>query len=160
MLGDLDVFHVGVVVENLEDSMKAIGDALSISWAPVQEGTQVIRTGAGEVRDEPIRFTYSSDGPPHVELIESGHDSVWETSAPGTLHHVGAFAEDIAIPPGSGMVLEFGGGRRETPKMFAYYLAPGGIRVELVDSRQRPQFEAWFKGADLAAGARAAGGSP
>src|ERR1700761_5235856 len=131
MLGKLDVFHVGLVVADIELAMKTIGQNLGIGWAPVQERTQVVRTGAGEVRHEPIRFTYSSDGPPHVELIESADDSVWETSAPGGLHHIGAFADDITSAPGSGLTLEFGGGDGEIPAGFAYYTAPGGIRVEL-----------------------------
>lgn len=149
MLGELEIFHVGVVVENLEASMKAIGDSLGIRWAPQQERTQVIRTAAGEVRHEPIRFTYSADGPPHVELIQSADDSAWETSAPGALHHVGAFAPDITKPPGSALTLEFGGGDGEIPAGFAYYTAPGGIRVELVEAHRRPQFDAWFSGAEL-----------
>jgi len=152
VLGELDVFHFGVVVEQLETSMKTLGEGLGIDWALVQVRTQVLRTKAGVVRHEPIRFTYSSDGPPHLELIESAGDSVWETSLPGTLHHIGVFTRDVAAAPGPGYELEFGGGRDELPVGFAYYVAPAGVRVELVDGSRRAQFQAWFAGGHLPVG--------
>ncbi len=149
MLGNLDVFHVGLVTADLELTMETIGENLGIAWAPVQQRTQRVRTGAGEPRDEPIIFTYSSDGPPHVELIQSAAGSVWEVTPPGCLHHVGAFADDVTVPPGPGMSLEFGGGHGEKPVGFAYWISPVGIRVELVDGSRREQFKAWFAGGDL-----------
>jgi Glyoxalase/Bleomycin resistance protein/Dioxygenase superfamily len=149
MLGKLDVFHVGLVVADIELAMKTIGENLGIGWASVQQRTQPVRTGAGEVREEPIVFTYSSDGPPHVELIQSTPGSVWEVTPEGCLHHIGAFVEDVTVTP-TGMSLEFGGGRRETPAGFAYYVSDAGFRVELVDGSRRGQFDAWFSGGDLA----------
>jgi Glyoxalase/Bleomycin resistance protein/Dioxygenase superfamily len=149
MLGKLDVFHVGLVIPDLELAMKTIGANLGIDWAPVQQRTQPVRTGAGELRDEPIIFTYSSDGPPHVELIQSTAGSLWEVTPPGCLHHIGAFADDVTAPPGPGMSLEFGGGHGDAPAGFAYYTAPNGFRIELVDGFRRDQFKAWFEGSDL-----------
>ena len=102
MLGKLDVFHVGVVVDDLDAAMTAMGANLGIRWAPVQERTQTVRRGDGEVRREAIRFTYSVDGPPHLELIDSASDALWATTPPGCLHHVGAFADDVRLPPGAG----------------------------------------------------------
>lgn len=153
MLGKLDVFHVGLVVPDMDLAMKTIGENLGIGWAPVQQSTQPVRTGAGEVREESIVFTYSSEGPPHVELIQSTAGSVWEVTPAGCLHHIGAFVDDVTVAP-PGMSLEFGGGRRERAAAFAYYTAPGGLRVELVDGSRREQFEAWFAGADLGMAAR------
>ena len=149
MLGKLDVFHVGIVTPDIQLAMKAIGENLGIAWAPVQQRTQPVRTGAGELRDEPIIFTYSSDGPPHVELIQSTAGSVWEVTPAGCLHHIGAFAGDVTVAPGRGMSLEFGGGHGEKPAGFAYWLSADGMRVELVDGSRREQFSDWFAGGDL-----------
>ncbi len=146
MLGDLDVFHFGVVVTDLESAMETIGANLRIGWAEVQERSMRLRTGAGECLTEPLRFTYSTDGPPHLELIQSGPGSVWVPTPAHLLHHVGAFADDVAVAPGDGMTLEFGGGHDEVPSGFAYYQAPGGIRVELVQAARRPEFDRWFAG--------------
>jgi hypothetical protein len=153
VLGTLEVFHVGVVVEDIDDAMATIGANLGIRWAPVLARGQAVRTGGGETRIEELRFTYSADGPPHVELIEAWPGSVWGAPQPHVLHHIGAFSDDIATPPGEGLLLEFGGGHDEAPSGFAYYTAPGGIRVELVDASRRADFDRWFAGGELAAAA-------
>jgi catechol 2,3-dioxygenase-like lactoylglutathione lyase family enzyme len=147
MLGKLDVFHVGLSVPDLEVAMREIGRNLEISWAPAQERVQKVRTGSGETRDEHILFTYSSDGPPHVELIQPEPGSLWGLTPAGGLHHIGAFADDVTVAPGEGLELEFGGGHGSEPVGFAYYTSPLGIRVELVESSRRKQFAAWFAGA-------------
>jgi hypothetical protein len=151
VLGKLDVFHVGLVVEDIDVAMATIGANLGIRWAPMQARGQAVRTGGGEARIEEIRFTYSADGPPHVELIEATPGSVWGAPQPHVLHHIGAFSDDIATPPGEGLVLEFGGGHDEAPTGFAYYTAPDGIRVELVDASRRKDFARWFSGGELTA---------
>lgn len=150
MLGTHEVFHVGRVVEDLGVAMRAIGESLAITWAPVQVRTIAILTGSGEHRDEPIRFTYSADGPPHVELIEPGPGSLWHASADAGLHHIGVFADDVTAPPGPGMVLEFGGRLDGRLGGFAYYAAADGMRVELVEASRRASFAAWFAGGELA----------
>jgi len=48
---------------DIDAAMRTIGPNLAIGWAPVQHRTQGVRTGAGELREEPIVFTYSVDGP-------------------------------------------------------------------------------------------------
>jgi catechol 2,3-dioxygenase-like lactoylglutathione lyase family enzyme len=146
LLGALDVFHVGVVVVDLDAAMARIGAGLGVDWASVQERSQPLRTAAGACLTEDLRFTYSANGHLHVELIESGPGSVWTPTEPYGLHHIGAFADDIAVAPGSGMTLEFGGGHGEIPAGFAYYTAPEGIRVELVESARRGEFDRWFSG--------------
>jgi lactoylglutathione lyase len=148
MLGTLDVFHVGLSVPDLELAMSSIGANLGISWAPSQERMQKVRTASGETREEHILFTYSSDGPPHVELIQPEPGSVWGITPANGLHHIGAFASDVTVPPGDGLQLEFGGGHRERPVGFAYYISAYGIRIELVDESRRQQFADWFAGAD------------
>ena len=152
-LGTLDVFHVGVVVEDLDDAMRALGGTLDLTWAPVQEREQVVRTGDGELRSDQIRFTYSVEGVPHLELIESATRRVWQPGPPGQLHHVGVFADDVAASSrrlaADGAPLEFGGGDADDPAGFAYHLVPGGLRVELVEAARREQFARWMAGGRL-----------
>lgn len=152
-LGNLDVFHLGTVVPSLETAMDAIGRDLGVSWAPVQERDQRVRTGSGEVLVEHIRFTYSREGIPHLELIESREQRAWRVCDGGALHHAGAFVDDVAAESArlvaAGVPLEFGGGAREQPAGFAYHLAAGGIRFELVDGSRRADFMRWFDGGSL-----------
>jgi Glyoxalase/Bleomycin resistance protein/Dioxygenase superfamily len=152
-LGKLDVFHVGVVVEELDAAMRDLGAALGLTWAPVQQREQVVRTGAGELRSDEIRFTYSAEGVPHLELIESATRRVWAPGPPGQLHHVGVFADDVAASSrsfaASGAPLEFGGGDGDEPAGFAYHLVDGGLRVELVEAGRREEFTRWMAGGTL-----------
>ena len=154
-LGTLDVFHLGVVVEDLDASMRVLSDTLGLTWAPVQELSQTVRTGGGAVLCDRIRFTYSVEGAPHLELVDSEEQRVWRP-APGQLHHIGVFAEDLAGESARlaarGVPLELGGGARETPLAFAYHLSPGGVRIELVDAARRPDFARWIAGGRLTAG--------
>ena len=152
-LGTLDVYHVGSVVEDLDAAMRSLGATLGLTWAPVQVRAQAVRNAAGEVVSERIRFTYSVEGTPHLELIESTERSVWRPGPVGALHHVGAFADDVAAASrrlaASGAALEFGGGRGAEPAGFAYHLIPGGLRVELVEARRRDEFVRWMAGGSL-----------
>jgi catechol 2,3-dioxygenase-like lactoylglutathione lyase family enzyme len=152
-LGNLDVFHVGIVVDDLDAAMGTLGGTLGLTWAPVQQREQVVRTGDGDVRSDEIRFTYSAEGVPHLELIESATRRVWQPGPPGQLHHVGAFATDVAAASrrlaADGAPLEFGGGDGDEPAGFAYHLAPGGLRVELVEAARREQFARWMAGGRL-----------
>lgn len=160
MLGSLDVYHVGMVVARIDDSMEALHAAFGLDWAPVQERTQEARDASGALLAERIRFTYSVQGPPHLELIESRDQRIWRVGPPGGLHHVGVFADDVAATSAQaaadGIPLEFGGGRGPQPRGFAYHVLPDGLRVEYVDGSRREQFTAWMAGAALPGGGRAA----
>ena len=153
MLGNLDVFHVGLVVEDLDASMRELGRRLELTWAPVQQRRQRVRTGAGEVIDEHIRWTYSVQGTPHLELVESQERRLWQPGPPGQLHHIGVFADDFAAASRgyaeSGAAVEFGGGDGDEPAGFVYHQLPGGLRLELVDGRRREHFRAWMAGGAL-----------
>jgi hypothetical protein len=154
-LGDLDVFHVGMVVADIDAAMRDLGTVLGVTWAPLQERDQVVRTGGGEVKTEHIRFTYSADEGMRLELIESREQAVWQPAAAGLIHHVGAYADDLVVESqrliADGAVLEFAGGSREAPAGFAYHVVPGGLRVELVDGARKEQFQRWWSGGDLSA---------
>ncbi len=155
VLGNLDIFHVGLVVEDIELAMEQLGRRLALDWAPLQERDQQVFRGTGEPCTEHIRFTYSRQGTPHLELIESRERRLWSPGAPGQLHHVGAFSEDLprqsALLVEQGAMLEMAGGDGSAPAGFAYHLLPGPMRVELVEAARRPEFEAWMAGGDFRA---------
>ncbi len=151
-LGRFDVWHVGMVVPDIRRSMEVIGVNLGLDWAPLQERDQTVRTGEGEVLTEHIQFTYSVQGVPHLELIESRQRIAWAPGPPGMVHHLGGFASlhaDLPAMLASGYEVEFGGGGREAPAGFVYLKSPGGVRVELVDQARKTDFEAWFAGGDI-----------
>jgi hypothetical protein len=136
-LGNLDVHHVGVVVGDLDVSMQQISADTGVTWAPVMERAQRIRTADDEVAVEHLRFTYSREGTPHIELLESREQRFWRPGPAGTLHHLGSFASDLL-------------GDRERPVGFVYHVAAVGVRIELIDGSRKQDFERWLAGGRLA----------
>jgi hypothetical protein len=150
MLGNLEIFHYGLVVEDIDAAMDALGSRFELTWAPVQETPVHVHTGDGENLTENLRFTYSVQGPPNLELIQSTERKLWSPGPTGHLHHVGAYDDDFTGAlerfQSNGSVLEFGGGHGEQPKGFAYFLVPGGARVEIIDGGRRALFDEWLAG--------------
>ena len=149
------VYHHGVRVPDLDSAMADSGAALGLTWCEPQRRQQAVwLPDHGEV-EIPLRFTYSMQGPQHVELLEGAPGSIWDgRDAPG-VHHIGVWSDDVAgesaclvaagwtvrlaqRPPDEG----YGG--------FTYVQPPSGLIVELVSSAIRPMFERWFAGGPLA----------
>ena len=103
----------------------------------------------------PLRFTYSSAGPQHVELLEGGPGSVWDGVAEPGLHHVGLWCDDLV---GETERLIAGGwtlrlAQRDPADgygVFTYVQPPSGLMVELVSTSVQPMFQRWFDGGPLA----------
>lgn len=147
-------YHLGVRVPDIERAMIEMGDSLGLQWCTLQERAQTVwLPGSGAV-EIPLRFTYSSEGPMHVELLEGAPGSIWDgRTAPGA-HHIGVWSDDVRgdtqsmidagwtllmaqAPPENG----FGA--------FTYVQPTSGLIVELVWSAIEPMFQRWFAGGPL-----------
>jgi hypothetical protein len=150
VLGNLDIYHFGIVVEDIEAAMRDLGERLELTWAPLQRRRQTVCTGDAQKASEQIAFTYSVQGTPHLELIESEERRFWVPGPAGQLHHLGVFADDVpaesARLAAEGSPLQFGGGDGPKPAGFAYHLLAGGLRLEIVEEGRRAQFAAWMAG--------------
>jgi len=145
------LFHTGVRVANLDKAMHELGTAACLSWAQPVEREQPVWTPAGGEQSVRLRFTYSTEGPQHLELLEGEPGSVWDgRHAPG-VHHIGVWVEDVAaearrlVDEGWEVVAAalrpdkgFGG--------FAYVSPPSGMIVELVSAAVEPMFVQWWAG--------------
>jgi hypothetical protein len=147
-------FHTGVRVGDLDRAMDELGAALGVTWAEPCARDQPVWTPGGGAAIFPLRFTYSVEGPNHVELLEGPAGSPWDGDhAPGA-HHLGVWVDDVAgettvlIDAGWNLVAAhrcpdegFGG--------FTYVAPPSGFIVELVSAAAKPRFEAWCAGGSL-----------
>ena len=149
------VYHHGVRVPDLDAAMADTGAALGLTWCEPQTRQQAVWLPDEGETAIPLRFTYSMQGPQHVELLEGAPSSIWDgRDAPG-VHHIGVWSDDVAgetealvgagwslrmaqRPPDDG----YGG--------FTYVQPPSGLIVELVTTAIRPMFERWFAGGPLA----------
>jgi catechol 2,3-dioxygenase-like lactoylglutathione lyase family enzyme len=137
----LELFHVGIVVPDVEAALETYSDAFGFHWTELRRSSpQEVMAGGQRVSTE-IRACYSVEGPPHVELIEDVTGNVWGDSAYG-LNHTGYWADDITTARDrlerSGLpAIVFDAG--STPPRFSYHRAANGMWVELVGPGFRPR---------------------
>jgi len=151
-----DLFHVGVRVPDLDVAMEELGDSLGLTWSETRENpAQSLWTPSTGLQDIHLRYTYSAEGPQHVELLEGAPGSFWDGNDRGGAHHVGVWVDDVdaesdrLIAAGWTLV-----GAQNDPDggtgygMFTYLQPPSGLIVELV-TRTGAQafFEQWWAAA-------------
>ena len=150
-LAGLDLYHVGLVVPELESAMDAYGQLFGFEWATVGPPRIQHVVVGGERRDAEIVVTYSVQGPPHLELIEERSGGVWAAESP--LNHVGFWAPDLADAVARltnagfpAMVHDIGGGDRDPARssVFSYHPIAGGFWMELVGIGFQSQLQAWI----------------
>ena len=69
-----NLYHVAYVVPDLLAAMESMGRRLQITWATPFQMSTGFTTAGGATDDHVTRFAMSTQGPPHVELIEAVAD--------------------------------------------------------------------------------------
>jgi hypothetical protein len=150
------IYHSGIRVPDLRAAMDELGPQLGVTWAePVSATAQPVWTPEHGQQQVALEFTYSCEGPHHVELLQGAPGSVWDGRVQPGLHHVGIWSDDVAgeteafLRQGWTLAMAMaspddGFGR------YTYVQAPGsGMLVELVASSALARFEAWWAGGSL-----------
>lgn len=152
-----DLFHVGLRVPDLDAAMAELTSAMSATWAPVMQRENAAWVpGRGHVKVQ-LRYTYSCEGPVHLELLEGEAGSIWNGDDRQGLHHLGVWTDDVAGMTealiAAGGTLELAG---EAPEdgygRFTYVRTPQGILIEPVSREVRPRFEQWWAAGEPAHG--------
>jgi catechol 2,3-dioxygenase-like lactoylglutathione lyase family enzyme len=151
-------FHVGVLVRDIDQAAEDFGKLLGLRFEPVRSAPLV----SGEL----MRFCYSLQGPPYLELVQMAGTSlgIWGPEQGEGLHHL-AFA-DPDVPGscaafGGQADMVVGGGEGGSARVvFTRPEALHGIRVEyLVSPMVTATFERLRAAAGLATCPRPEGGS-
>jgi lactoylglutathione lyase len=90
------LYHVGVRVPDLDAAMAELTAALGITWADVVEQDRPVWTPAEGSYTIPLRFTYSREGPQHIELLQGEPGSLWDGNDRPGVHHMGGWVDDVA----------------------------------------------------------------
>ena len=149
------LYHVGIVVPDVEVAMAHFTDLLGITWGPVVETEAFpVREGDGTERIVPNTLCYSTE-PPYLELVQEVPGTVWECNEHSNLHHIGVWVD--ALPADSATYTELRCplqlcGRDDDGALvqFAYHRDPLGVRIELVDIAMKPMMEEFMFRAPLA----------
>jgi methylmalonyl-CoA/ethylmalonyl-CoA epimerase len=139
------VFHVGLIVEDLDGAVAQYSAALGYQFAERRE-IRVPLFLDGTRRTAEVTATYSLDGPPHLELIAMQSGRISDAAAVGLHNHVGVWSPDV---PGAMTRLEQAGmpGRvhdRRSPTQVSYHQTASGVWIELVDLSMRQMIDDWI----------------
>jgi hypothetical protein len=148
-------YHHGVRVPNLDAAMQEMGDALGVTWCEPQDRAQQVWLPDDGMTTIPLRFTYSAEGPQHIELLEGAPGSIWDGRANPGVHHIGLWSDDVsgetqALVDRGWTLLMASRSPADGYGVFTYVQPPSGLIVELVWSAVRPMFDRWFAGGPLA----------
>ena len=94
------LYHVGIVVPDVEAAQAHLTDLLGLTWGPVLEtealDVRAFDDGGGEGRDlvVPNKLSYSTE-PPYIELVQEIPGTVWECNEHSNLHHVGVWTDSL-----------------------------------------------------------------
>jgi len=158
LLGRL--YHVGIVVPDIEVAKEHLGELLGLSWGPVIHvdafDARAFDAEGGNGTDivVPNTLCYSTEAP-HIELVEEVPGTVWECNEHSNLHHIGVWTD--ALPEDSANYAELrcplqlcGRDADGGLQQFAYHRDPLGVRIELVDIAMKPMMEEFMFKAPIA----------
>lgn len=147
-LGDL--WHVGVVVHDLNEAMHELSGAFGVSWTSVNDQNVEIEVD-GEPAHYAVRWAATATERPDLEIIEAS-EGLWsrESNGGAALHHLAYWSEDLDRDvedlTRSGYRLEASGADGDGRLRFVYMVGPSGIRIELGAEHTREAWERWVGG--------------
>jgi catechol 2,3-dioxygenase-like lactoylglutathione lyase family enzyme len=133
-----ELFHVGIVVPDIDTAVAHFTELLGISWGPIVEIDNPFQTAAGEdVTLANFKLCYSTTGP-HLELIEEQPGSPWVCNEHSNLHHIGFFSDSLEGSSrkltGASCPLEIVCHDAESGAMaWWYHRDPLGVRIEFIE---------------------------
>lgn len=149
------VFHTGVLTGDLDEAMAFYSRTLGMTFAePYEFDALPLWTPERGMHHVRNRFTYSIEGPVHLEL-QGGEAGSFYDPAASRGDHVGLWVSDVPAAVASLVadgweVIAAGAPPEEGYGMFTY-LRPsnGGMAIELVSETLQPIFARWFRGEGL-----------
>jgi catechol 2,3-dioxygenase-like lactoylglutathione lyase family enzyme len=140
-----EMYHVGIVVPDLDAARAHFSELLGVEWGPVAENEIEIRDGDGNDLIVPNRICYSTQ-PPYLELITEVPGTPWVCNDHSNLHHIGFFSDSLTADSGhlsaaAGPLELLDGHGDAPPSTFTYHRDPLAVRIELVNAEMRPMME-------------------
>ena len=136
-----DLFHTGVVVDDLDAARDELGERLGLTW--FEGGAEVCVLSEQGARTVASAYALSREGPHHLELCQAVPGTVWTATPPGQTHHLGYWVDDVTE---ASTALDASGTARvaaiamaeDAPAMCAYHRTASGLLIEVVSRSMRP----------------------
>jgi catechol 2,3-dioxygenase-like lactoylglutathione lyase family enzyme len=134
-----DLFHTGIVVDDLDAAKEHFGALLGLTWLEGGGETRMLTDdGARTVQ---TAYALSAEGPHHVELVQSVPGTLYTVTGAARAHHLGYWVDDVAatsaalaegMPTAASFAVQ-----DDAPPICAYHQAGAGFYVELVSRAMR-----------------------
>jgi lactoylglutathione lyase len=152
MINYQETFHLGIRVPDIDQAMDELGSSMGVTWSECRENrAQTLWTPNAGLQQIHLKYTYSAEGPQHLELLQGPPGTFWDGNDRDGAHHVGMWVDDVVAETDA---LVAGGwelvGAHCDPAdgngygVFTYLQPPSGLIVELVDRVALPSFEQWW----------------
>ena len=140
-----DLYHTGLVVDDIEATMRLFTDVAGYEWCDQFAGEQVVQLPGGE-RTLTMRGVYSLSEP-RLELVGTISDTLWQPTNAG-VHHLGYWSDevdrDVATLVANGVQLEARSLLPDGSSLWAYCRAASGPRIEFVSRVLEPVMSEWW----------------
>ncbi|TMK62169.1 MAG: VOC family protein [Actinobacteria bacterium] len=133
-----DLYHTGIVVEDLDAAIAEFTDLFGLRWGPHLEFELPVLSADG-VQQVPFHAIYNSDGPHHLELVQAVKGTLWTVPGAGHAHHMGYWAKDVGAASryleskGLPRVAAIGARSESDTGRAVYHQGRAGVYIELVD---------------------------
>jgi hypothetical protein len=88
-------YHCGILVFDLDAAMARFARLLGVRFGR----TRTLDLAGCDVRGRPgvgeLRYVYSTQGPPYLELVECQNSGIWGREHGEGLHHIGKYETDL-----------------------------------------------------------------
>ena len=144
------IYHVGYVVENLNDAMVQFSEAIGVRFVD-HFVTATYRDAGNSIVTVELHTSFSLDGPTHLELIEAMPGSIWEIGSGPGLHHIGLWTDDVPAEAArlaraglTAVASSVDPDDEASPGYFSYHRNPQGSLVEIVDIGMQQGMRDWI----------------
>jgi len=143
------VNHVGILVPDIAEGIARYSAILGTTFLPAHKAEFALVEEDNASGPAELWLTFSTGGPPHIELMQATGSGVWSADQGYGLHHIGGHGE-LILPE-----LERQNLRPEARiykpdgQLIITYFKPqdlGGTRYEIVSAALKPNWDAWVSG--------------
>lgn len=149
---DLQITHFALLVPDIDRAIARQSALLGVRFRDAHVAPFARVDHYGSTGPVAVPMTYSTSGPPYIELLQASGDGLWSAERGLGVHHVGGFATDFAATVAA---YEARGLRREATiyagngePIIAFFSPsqPGDARLEVLSPVLRPSWIDWVNG--------------
>jgi hypothetical protein len=144
------LFHTGIVVPDLHAAMHDFTSAFGMTWARPRTSNSDLFCPLG-IGQREVMFSYSREGPHHIELVQQINSSAYEAVPGGPrVDHLGFYVRDLEwnasnlVSTGFSLQLAGIGQDGDIANVTFHHNPHGGIYIELLDETVWRDLQPWL----------------